>query len=134
MNTVAQLDKARSLSTMLANANLDFSRPNGWDQLADHVEKHQYWLGQNLDMRVTWQDAVFSWYENIMIPLKRVVDSWEFRSAFPRQAVGDLYLAVSDHWHYLKQHQPNASAEVAARSFASHYGHGIGRWFSRFLL
>ncbi|TVQ40479.1 MAG: hypothetical protein EA384_02810 [Spirochaetaceae bacterium] len=133
-NAVQNLDRARSLSMMFAADQLEFSRPNGWELLADHVEKHRYWIGRELDVRVTWNDAVFSWYENVVVPLKRAVGSWEFRSAFPRQAAGNLYLAVSDHWHYLKEHNPAVSAEDAARSFAVHYGCGIGRWFSRFLL
>lgn len=63
-----------------------------------------------------------------------MIGSWEFRNSFPRHLLGDLYLAVSDHWLYLKERDPEASAEDAALSFVTHYGKGIARWFSRFLI
>ena len=135
MNTLArEIDTAHTLSKMFVADKLSFSRPNGWVLLAEHVDAHKYWLSRELDIDVSWDDAVYSWYETVMVPLKRTIDTWEFRSAFPRQSIGDLYLAVSDHWHYLKERQPDATVDTAARSFVTHFGHGISRWFSRFLL
>ena len=135
MNTRTEtIDAEQTLSRMFATEQLSFTQPDGWRMLAEHVDVHKYWLSRELSMNVTWDDAVFSWYDTVMVPLKRVVDSWEFKSAFPRQTSGDLYLAVSDHWHYLKERQPDATPEIAARSFVTHFGHGISRWFSRFLL
>lgn len=126
--------KADDLKAMFLQEGIQFSREEGWQELQEHVKVHQYHLGQQLNTSVSWDDAVFSWYDNVLTPLKRVVGSWEFRQAFPRQPLGDLYLAVSDHWHYLKEKDPNTSPEEAARSFATHYGKGLARWFSRFLI
>ena len=119
---------------MFTREGITFARPEqGWDLLAEHVEKHKYWVSRELGREITWQEAVFSWYENVMVPLKRVVESWEFRSAFPKQQPGDLYLALSDHWYYLKEQYPELDAQRVARSFVTHFGHGLSRWFSRFL-
>lgn len=135
MNAIVEkIDTARTLSKMFAAENLSFSRPDGWSLLTEHVDVHKYWLARHLNLNISWDDAVFSWYETVMVPIKRVVESWEFRSAFPRQSNGDLYLAVSDHWHYLKERNPDVTPEEAARSFVTHFGHGVARWFSRFLL
>lgn len=126
--------KTDDLKAMFLQEGIQFSREEGWQELQEHVEVHQYHLGQQLNMNVSWDDAVYSWYDTVLVPLKRAVGSWEFRQAFPRQPLGDLYLAVSDHWHYLKEKDSNVTPEEAARSFAMHYGKGLARWFSRFLI
>jgi hypothetical protein len=126
--------KIDDLKAMFRQEGIQFSREEGWKELEEHVEVHQYHLGQQLNRTISWDDAVYSWYETVLTPLKRVVSSWEFRQAFPRQPLGDLYLAVSDHWHYLKERDPQVTPEEAARSFAMHYGKGLARWFSRFLI
>lgn len=126
--------KIDDLKAMFRKEGIQFSREEGWKELEEHVDVHQYHLGQQLNHTVSWDDAVYSWYEIVLVPLKRVVSSWEFRQAFPRQPLGDLYLAVSDHWHYLKERDPEVTPEEAARSFAMHYGKGFARWFSRFLI
>lgn len=122
------------LKAMFLTEGIQFSREEGWKELEEHVDVHQYHLGQKLNRTISWDDAVYSWYDTVLVPLKRVVSSWEFRQAFPRQPLGDLYLAVSDHWHYLKERDPEVTPEEAARSFAMHYGKGLARWFSRFLI
>lgn len=126
--------KIDDLKAMFQQEGIQFSREEGWKELEEHVEVHQYHLGHQLNRTVSWDDAVYSWYDTVLTPLKRVVSSWEFRQAFPRQPLGDLYLAVSDHWHYLKERDPESTPEEAARSFAMHYGKGLARWFSRFLI
>ena len=125
--------KIEDLQAMFAQEGIQFSRNAGWQELEEHVEVHKYHLSQQLNVNVTWEDAVFSWYDNMLRPVKEAITAWEFRNAFPRQPLGDLYLAVSDHWFYLKERDPNTTAEEAARSFAMHYGKGLARWFSRFL-
>ncbi|MFP4331373.1 MAG: hypothetical protein ACOC28_03745 [Alkalispirochaetaceae bacterium] len=126
--------RVEDLQRMFAREGIQFSREEGWEELEEHVEYHKYLLSQQLQMDVSWEDAVYSWYDNVLRPLKNVILSWEFRSAFPRQMIGDLYLGVSDHWLYLKERDPSLGAEEAAVSFVTHYGKGIARWFSRFLL
>mgnify|MGYP006285641117 CR=1 FL=1 len=119
---------------MFEQDGIQFSNSRGWEQLEEHIEVHKYFLSNQLNKEVTWDEAVYSWYDTILRRLRHAIESWEFRSAFPRQPLGDLYLAVSDHWHYLKQRDANTTPEEAARSFASHYGKGLGKWFSRFLM
>jgi hypothetical protein len=125
--------RAAWLEQMLAQEGVSFSRDDGWEQVADHVKVHQYFLGRELGFPVSWEDAVLSWYENVYAGLRRGTDSWIVRRAFPGQLTGDLLLAVSDHWHYLKQSDDNVQPEDAARSFVEHYGSGLARLFSGFI-
>ena len=127
-------NRVEDLKTMFLQEGIQFSDAKGWEALADHVEVHKYYLSKELDMNITWDEALFSWYENVLTPLRRVVDTWEIKVAFPNRTFGDLYLAISDHWFYLKENDTEVGADEAAVSFVQHYGEGLGRFFSRFLI
>jgi len=127
-------ERAEWLAETLAAEGVAFSGRNSWETLAEHIEVHQYFLSQNLGFPVSWEEAMFSWYDNIYAALKRATNSFILRRAFPNQENGDLMLAVSDHWHYLKQRDDNATIQDAARSFAEHYGSGLARFFSQFIV
>ncbi len=127
-------NKVEDLKTMFMQEGIQFSDSKSWEVFAEHVDVHKYHLTEKLNMEVTWDEALFSWYENILIPLKRVVDTWEVKTAFPRHTLGDIYLAISDHWYFLKERDPEVDADEATVSFVQHYGEGLGRFFSQFLV
>lgn len=138
MTRVQQQDtqtvRAGQLEQQLSSEGVRFARENGWETLAEHVEVHQFLLSQELSFAVSWEEAMFSWYENVFTPLRRATDQWIVRRSFPKQLNGDLILAVSDHWHFLKQQDPEVLPEDAARSFVEHYGTGLARFFSPFIV
>lgn len=135
MNSVKTKDKRLfDAQTMLDMYGLEFARENGWATILEHIDTHRELLEKQHGIRANWFDAVFSWHEEVFVPLYRSIASRGFRLAFNDQKLGDLYLAVSDHWAYMKEKNPQASAAEAARSFLSHYGHGLSRHFSRFLV
>lgn len=133
MESTETQSREQILKTLFVPEGLQFTYEDGWQKLDEHVDVHEYFLGQSLGMHVTWDEAVYSWYENVLQPLKREIENWDMRSAFPKQPLGDLYLAISEHWHYLKEHDPDVTARDAAQSFLLHYGKGLTAWFSRFL-
>jgi hypothetical protein len=138
MSSVQQQDtqtaRAELLEQQMSSEGVRFAQDKGWETLAEHVEVHQFLLSQELGFTVSWDEAMFSWYENVFTPLRRATDQWIVRRAFPKQLNGDLILAVSDHWHFLKQQDPKVLPEDAARSFVEHYGTGLARLFSPFIV
>ncbi len=135
MNTARVKDnRINDAKGVLRVYQLDFSGDNGWDTILEHIDTHKALLEKKHNIRADWFDYVFSWHEEVFLPLYRSISSRGYRRAFGDQKIGDLYLAVSDHWAYLKEKNPRASAVEAARSFLEHYGHGVGRYFSRFLV
>jgi hypothetical protein len=133
MDSARTTSRERILKTLFQPEGVQFTHAEGWQQLAEHIDVHKYFLGQQLGMHVSWDEAVYSWYENVLRPLKQEIERWEVKSAFPDQAIGDLYLAISEHWHYLKERENGVTAQDAAQSFLRHYGKGLTAWFSRFL-
>lgn len=133
MTEIKTRNEGDILKSMFARDGITFTHEEGWAELSEHIAVHQYHLGSELNRNINWDDAVFSWYENIGIPLLRAIDTWEVRGAFPRHTVGDLLLAISDHWLFLKERNALVSPEAAAHSFVTHYGTGLAAIFSRFL-
>ncbi|TVR93726.1 MAG: hypothetical protein EA428_01560 [Spirochaetaceae bacterium] len=121
------------LKNQLQTTEFTLGNEREWQELADHIEVHKYFINQSIGRTVTWDEAVFSWFENVYTPLSWIIDSWEVSGAFPDKTEGQLYLAISTHWHYLKERLPEITPADAAHDFASHYGSGLARWFSRFL-
>ncbi|MFA7566394.1 MAG: hypothetical protein WCY01_05155 [Alkalispirochaeta sp.] len=121
------------LKAMLADEHLDLRYDHEWEEIAEHVEVHKYFVNQSISWTITWDDAVFSWYEAVFIPVMQAIDAWHIRKAFPKKTRGQLYLAVATHWHFLKERNPDITIDEAADDFAGHYGTGLAGWFSRFL-
>ncbi len=101
--------------------------------LVAHVHVHKYLINRSIGWTISWEDAIFSWYENVLVPVQRTLNLWEVRMAFPRMSFWQMYTAISSHWYFLKERDPNVSAEQAALTFSAQYGSGLGSWFSRFL-
>ncbi len=125
--------RAAQLQAMLQHTGLDIQNPEEWETLVSHVEVHKYLINGTIGWTIRWEDAVFSWYENVYSPLIRAIASWEVKNAFSGLTPWQLYNAVSGHWYYLLERDDSIDAETAALDFAAHYGHGLAAWFSRFL-
>jgi hypothetical protein len=113
-----KINKAQVMEVMLSKEGVNFRNSEGWNTLAEHVDVHNQFLDKKLGWNVSWDDALFSWYENIYTPLKREISSRGFKRAFSGMTSGELYLAVSDHWFYLKEKDEDVNAEIAAGNFA----------------
>jgi hypothetical protein len=132
-NTAREARIAR-LKNLLQRHDIEFSSESGWKALEEHVTTHGKFLGKKYDVSVSWDDALSSWYQNVFPPVYWSVSSWGFRAAFPNRPIGDLYLALSDHLLYLREQNRSVHEAEAARDFVKHYGSGVGRYFSRFLI
>ncbi len=122
---------APRLREYLAKENLVFSSDLCWEELADHVKVHKYYLDREHGEEVSWELALDSWYETVFSPLKKASESEEIHDAFPGTSNGELYMGVSHHWLFMKQYEPEATPEMAAHDFSIRYGQGLNRWLKR---
>ena len=112
-----RINEIETLRIMFSKDGIYFEDEKGWNALAEHVAVHNLYLNMTLGFNVSWDDALFSWYENVYSPIKRAVMTKRMRNAFPHKTTGELYIAVSDHWLFLKEKNENISAEVASYDF-----------------
>ena len=122
MSEQMTVTKNTGLSSAIGNSTFDFGRIDGWERIEEHIHVHKYLLDREREAEVAWDDVIESWKKSIFTPLLVAVEDNEVRALFPGRKVGDIYLEVSDHWHYLKQTRPNASPATAAESYANRYG------------
>ena len=110
-------NKAELLKRMFAKDGMSFSKREGWSILAEHVDVHHRNLEQELEKKISWDEALFSWYENVYFPLKRALSGRRLQRLFPDAQSGDIYLAVSDHWYYLKEQDEDVDADLAVGNY-----------------
>src|SRR5690554_646705 len=127
-----ETDKAR-MQYLMANTDAVFSARD-YQALSDQIEVHKYLVNQNIPWKISWDEAAFSWSENVYHPIMQVLDNWEVKLAFGNKRLADLYFDVSDHWYYLLERDPDVTALYAAIDYAATYGKGLGKFFSKLSL
>ena len=112
----------------LERTHLDQLRPRsrvrltitgGFDRMAEHIAVHRYFMGLDLKRNIPDREAVTDWYDNVYLPIVKVIRRSKILREFPGKTEGDLYLWVLDHQRYLSQveGQPLQPPEDAARNY-----------------
>jgi hypothetical protein len=130
MDSVADTTMMRFL---LANTDFMFDETD-YPVLEKHIEVHKYFINRTIPWTVSWDEAAFSWIENVHGPIMQVMDLWNVRHAFPRQSRAHLFFAISDHWYHLLNNNPRTEAAYAAIDYAARYGRGLGKYVSKLVL
>jgi hypothetical protein len=115
------LDRTR-LDELQPDQNIEFTIGGGYERLLEHIAVHRHFLGLEWQRFVPEDEAVCDWYDNLYLPLVRIVREKDVLTDFPGRTEADLYLWIMDHQHYLReQFGPGVDTEQAAEHFAGHY-------------
>jgi hypothetical protein len=107
--------------------SIRFSEPDGYARLLEHIAVHRYFLGNEQHRRITWDEAVLSWYDNFYMSTVRTIQANEILKDFPQRTEADLYLWIMDHYHYLNEGEGSVPLEDAAMDFAQHYSERLDK-------
>jgi hypothetical protein len=100
-------------------------------QVLQGIEAHKYLTNEKIPFEITMDEALFSWYENVYRPIDRAIEEAGLMHDFPEATRAQLFLWVTNHWHFLKlESGREVSAEEAAYSYGNRFGSGV---FHRFL-
>ena len=114
--------------------NNDMFLDADYNKLASHIEGHRYFLGKNLNMPITWDEAVYSWMSNLYEPISQVMETWTTQMSFPGKRKADLFFEVCDHLYYLSvEKQKEVNAYDAVLDYNAQYGKTIGRILAKLL-
>ena len=105
-----------------------------YQALSEQIEVHKYLINRSIPWVITWDDAAFSWVENVFHPIMQVVNRWEVQAAFPEKQLSQLFFDISDHWFYMLERNPAVSAYHAAIDYAATYGKGLAKLVSKLQL
>ena len=111
---------------------MNFSSPGRYDVIYNHILVHKYYMNEDIDEEIPFNDALVSWYNNIYNPVISIIKEQWLLANFPGRTEADLYVWIIKHWDFLKKKYDTYSLAKAANDFTKKYGQGKGR-FWRFL-
>jgi len=112
--------------------DLDFSSPGRYDVIYNHILVHKYYLNENIEDEIPFDNALVSWYKNVYNPVIAIITEQWLLANFPGRTEADLYVWIIKHWDFLKKKYGAYSLSKAAGDFSRKYGQSQGRFF-RFL-
>ncbi len=95
-------------------ADITVTLSGGYDRMLEHIAVHRYFMGLDEQRDITEEEAVAHWYDQVYLPIVRVVRESGILQDFPGRTEADLYLWVLDHQHYLYQQGKDLQAPAAA--------------------
>jgi len=108
------------------------TEPGRYQILQRHIGVHQYLRNLDLEregsaVRMEWEQAVMSWYDNIYLPMVEAIRSQNLLANFPSRTEADLYLWIAYHREELAKQYALApmSADAAVRTFAQAHSDGL---------
>jgi len=119
LGTKVKFLERTSLDRLRPDANIKVTIPDGFDRMLEHIAVHRYFMGIDWKRDISEEEAVTHWYDNVYMPIIRVIRETEILKEFPGKTEGDLYLWVLDHQHYLEAEEglPLQPPETAAHIF-----------------
>ena len=115
------LDRTR-LDELRPDQNIEFTIGGGYERLLEHIAVHRHFMGLEQQRFIPEDEAVCDWYDDIYLPLVRIIRERSVLADFPGRAEADLYLWIMDHQHYLRERfGSGVGTAQAAAHFAEHY-------------
>jgi hypothetical protein len=110
------------LALVRPEARVELSIPGQYGKLLEHISVHRWFMGERWQRPVTYPEAVAGWYDEVYLPLAKVIEDLKILKEFPNRTVSDLYLWVIEHlWFLRTQVQKDVTLTEAASHFAQEY-------------
>jgi len=113
------------LDELRPDNQVGLTEPGRYQILLRHIQVHHYLRNIDLesagnDYRLTWEEAVSSWYDNIYLPVVEAIRAFDLMESFPSRTEADLYLWIAYHREQLAKQYELAplSPKTAVSTFA----------------
>jgi len=107
--------------------NLNFSSPGRYDVIYNHILVHKYYLNEDIEEELPFNDALVSWFNNVYNPVITIIREQWLLINFPGRTEADLYVWIIKHWDFLKKKYGKYSLSKAAGDFSRKYGQDKGK-------
>lgn len=121
------------LKEIRPEADIKLTRPEMYSLLLEHILTHGWFLGEERQAAISFEEATASWYDNIYLPMVKVIREMRMLSGFPDRTEADLYVWIMEHrWFQMKENQVDVSLEEAAKDYFQSYAKNpVERFFHR---
>jgi hypothetical protein len=89
--------EATHIDDIRPEAHIVLSLPGKYEHLLQHINVHHYYLGQERQADVPYDEAVASFYDHVYQPLLALIHEQDVMRHFPNRTEHDLCLWVLDH-------------------------------------
>ncbi len=104
------------------NVCIEFTSLGRYDVLLEHISAHRWYMGIDQKRPVELEEAVIDWYDNVYLPVIKVINETSILDDFPGRTPGDLYLWIMDHgWYMHEQTGKQIGPQTAALSYDAKY-------------
>jgi hypothetical protein len=93
----AEFLRRTRLDVLRPEAQIILTEPDRYNQLLEHISVHRYFMGIDQQREVSWEEAVVSWYDNVYMPLVKLIREYEVLEYFPGRTEADLYAWLIKH-------------------------------------
>jgi hypothetical protein len=102
---------------------IQMTLPGRYQVLLAHIAAHQFFLDQQSGQPISWEEATISWYDNVYVPLVRLIQEKHLLRQFPHRTPADLYAWTVEHELELRElcDVSRVDDRVALDDFAASY-------------
>lgn len=120
------------LKDLRPDAAIELSKPEMYSLLLEHIQTHGWFLGEERQTCVSFDEAVASWYDNIYLPMVGIIRENHILNGFPERTEADLYVWIMEHrWYLMEGNHTDISFEEAAYDFFKKYAENPVQKFLR---
>ncbi|MEN4010687.1 MAG: hypothetical protein AB1453_09585 [Chloroflexota bacterium] len=122
------------LNEIRPDEEIELSLPGQYPKLLEHINVHRWYMGEKRQAEVPYGEAVAAWYDEVYLPLMKVITEQGICKEFPDRTGADLYIWIIEHLYYLREEfRQEINLEQAARSFKEGFSpNPIRRMFNLF--
>ena len=96
--------------------------------LQEHIAVPGFIVGHDEGRQVSWEEAVDIWYDDVYLPVVRMIHQYELQRHYPGHTDADLYLWLMEQRGQLAQGpEPEKALAATARQFVEKYNPRL-RW------
>jgi hypothetical protein len=107
------------LCGLRSDCRLEFTEVGRYDEILEHIREHKWYINMKKEDEIPLSDAVVSWYDNVYMPIVRIIREEKLLSRFPQTTESDLYVFIGKHWSELgKRYGPLFTLEEAAEDLS----------------
>ncbi len=106
--------------------------PGQYETIKEHINVHRYYMGLEQKREIPWREAVRDWYDEVYLPVVKVIRDQNILYDFPERTETDLYIWILDHQTYMEEAFGwSIQPEDAAFEFVKENSRRLNRILSR---
>lgn len=120
------------IDTLRPQSDLRLTVPGQYQSLMEHIDVHRYFMGQEQQREISYEEAVTHWYDVVYLPVVQILREAGVMHHFPERTEADLYVWLSEHRAQLEEQLGwTIKTEYAASHLVGQFSEEHRGWLDR---